>query len=142
GADIALFFTAVKHTTVANASMISALQPALVLLVAGRLFGERVTGTDVVWTLVALAGVVVVVFGSATTPSWSPVGDLLAVATLVAWTGYFIAGKQARAHFDAIEYVTAMSIVAFGVVALLDVGTGHDLSVSGGGGWAIILVLG
>src|SRR5690348_3202081 len=40
--DILLFFTAVKRTTVADATIISALQPALVLLVVGRLFGERV----------------------------------------------------------------------------------------------------
>src|SRR5687768_13131774 len=38
--DIALFFSALKHTTVANATVVGALQPALVLLVAGRLFGE------------------------------------------------------------------------------------------------------
>lgn len=62
--DIGLFFTAVKHTTVANATMISALQPALVLFVARPLFGEKVRAADVGWTLVALVGVAVVVFGS------------------------------------------------------------------------------
>ena len=141
-ADIALFFTAVKHTTVANATMISALQPALVLLVAGRLFGERVKSADVVWTVVALAGVGVVVFGSATTPSWSPFGDVLAVGTLFAWTAYFVFGKQARAHLDAVEFVTAMSVVAFAAVAIVAVGSGHELSVPDGGTWAIILALG
>jgi drug/metabolite transporter (DMT)-like permease len=140
--DITLFFIAVKHTTVANATMISALQPALVLLVAGRLFGEHVTVRDIAWTFVALAGVVVVVFGSATTPSWSVLGDLLAVGALLAWTAYFVAGKQARAHLDAVEYVAAISIVAAIVVSLIAVGTSHDLSVPDGGTWAIILTLG
>jgi len=141
-ADITLFFTAVKHTTVANATMISALQPALVLFVAGPLFGERVTARDVGWTLLALGGVVIVVFGSATTPSWSATGDLLAVGALLAWTAYFVAGKQARAHLDAVEYVTAMSVIAFAVTACLALGTGHDLSVPDGGTWAVILALG
>ncbi len=141
-ADIALFFEAVKHTTVANATMISALQPALLLLVAGRLFGERVRPSDVVWTVVALAGVVVVVFGSATTPSWSPVGDALAVGSLLAWTAYFVTGKQARARLDAVEFVTAMSMIAFVVVAIVVLGSGHDLAVPDGGTWAIILGLG
>jgi drug/metabolite transporter (DMT)-like permease len=141
-ADITLFFIAVQNTTVANATMITALQPALVLFVAGPLFGERVTARDVGWTLVALAGVVVVVFGSATTPSWSVTGDLLAVGALLAWTAYFVAGKQARAHLDAVEFVTAMSVVAFAVVAVVAVGSGHDLSVPDDGTWAIILALG
>lgn len=140
--DIGLFFTAVKHTTVANATMISALQPALVLFVAGPLFGERVSAKDVMWTVIALAGVAVVVFGSATTPAWSPFGDLLAVLCLFAWTAYFIFGKQARAHLDAVEFVTAMSLVAFAAIALVAVGSGHDLSVPDGGTWAIILALG
>ena len=140
--DITLFFIAVKHTTVANATMISALQPALVLLVAGRLFGERVSRKDVLWTLVALAGVAVVVFGSSETPSWSGVGDLIAVGALLAWTAYFIVGKQARAKLEAVEFVTAMSIVAFGVVAVIALGSGHDLTVPDGGTWAIICALG
>jgi len=141
-ADIGLFFTAVKHTTVANATMISALQPALVLFVARPLFGERVRGTDVGWTAIALVGVGIVVFGSSTTPSWSAFGDLLAVACLFAWTAYFVFGKQARAHLDAVEFVTAMSVVAFLVIALVAAGSGHDLSVPDGGTWAVILALG
>jgi drug/metabolite transporter (DMT)-like permease len=141
-ADIGLFFTAVKHTTVANATMISALQPALVLFVAGPLFGERVRASDVGWTAVALLGVVVVVFGSATTPSWSLFGDLVAVLCLFAWTAYFIFGKQARVHLDAVEFVTAMSLAAVAAVALVALGSGHNLSVPDGGTWAVILALG
>jgi drug/metabolite transporter (DMT)-like permease len=140
--DIGLFFTAVKHTTVANATMISALQPALVLFVAGPLFGEKVRASDVWWTVVALLGVVVVVFGSATTPSWSLYGDILAVLCLFAWTAYFIFGKKARAHLEALEFVTAMAVVAFVVIAIVAVGSGHDLSVPDAGTWVVILALG
>jgi len=140
--DITLFFIAVKHTTVANATMISALQPALVLFVAGPLFGERVTASDVWWTAVALFGVGVVVFGSSTTPSWSAAGDLIAVAALLAWTAYFIAGKRAREQLNAVDYVAAMSFIAFLVVAAIALGSGHDLSVPDSGTWAIILGLG
>ena len=140
--DIGLFFTAVKHTTVANATMISALQPALVLFVAGPLFGERVHVSDVWWTVVALAGVAVVVFGSSTTPSWSPFGDIMAVLCLFAWTAYFIFGKQARATFDAVEFVTAMSLVAFVVIGVVALGSRHDLTVPDGGTWAVIFALG
>lgn len=62
--DIALFFSAVKLTSIADATVIGALQPALVLLVAGPLFGERPRGADVAWTAVAIAGVSVVVLGA------------------------------------------------------------------------------
>ena len=139
--DITLFFVAVKHTTVANATIISALQPALVLFIAGPVFGERVRRAEVGWTLLALAGVVVVVFGSAATPSWSPLGDALAVAALLAWTAYFVTGKQARERLGALEFVTGMSIVATLTVTAVVLGTRHDVSVPDGGTWAIILAL-
>src|SRR5688500_6745992 len=51
--DIVLFFSALKHTTVANATVVGALQPALVLVVAGPLFGERITKALVAATVVA-----------------------------------------------------------------------------------------
>ena len=41
-ADIATFYLAVKYTTLADATTISALQPALILFIAGSMFGERV----------------------------------------------------------------------------------------------------
>ena len=74
-ADIALFFSALKLTSVAVATVIGALQPALVLMVAGRLFGERVGRRVVIWTLVSIGGIAAVAVGqgvpSRTTPSQS-----------------------------------------------------------------------
>ena len=43
GINVMFYFSAVRLTTVANANLIAALQPALVLVVAGPLFGERVS---------------------------------------------------------------------------------------------------
>src|SRR5215468_247137 len=51
-----LFFTSLKLTTVADVSLIGALQPALVLLVAGPMFGEQVTARAVGWSLIAVVG--------------------------------------------------------------------------------------
>ena len=85
GLNVALFFTAVKLTTVTDASIISALQPALVLLVVGRMFGERVTRSDVVWSALAIGGVVLVV-AAAGGAGGNVGGDLLAVGALGAWT--------------------------------------------------------
>lgn len=129
GLDILLFFTAVKRTSVANASVIGALQPALVLIVVGPLFGERVRSKDVAWTVVALVGVAVVVLGSADTGRGSLAGDVLAVGALLAWTWYFVASKRARATLGAVEYQAAMSLVAVGLAAPVVLLSGEDLAV-------------
>src|SRR4051812_32197871 len=104
GLDIAFFFVAVKHTTVADATVIGALQPVLVFVVVGRLFGERVTVGDLLWTAIAILGIAIVVLGPGDTAHRGLSGDLLAVGALLAWTWYFIASKRAREKLTAFEY--------------------------------------
>ena len=94
--DVAMFFSAVKLTSIADATVIGALQPALVLFVAGPLFGEKPLRADLVWTAVAIAGVGVVVLGSGGTGSHQVLGDLLALGSVCSWTGYWLVSKQAR----------------------------------------------
>ena len=141
GADIVLFFSALKHTTVANATVVGALQPLLVFLVANRMFGERVSRQLVTWSIVAIAGVAVVVYGSAGVPVWSIGGDLLAVAALLAWTGYFVASKHAGDAVRPLEYLSAMLVVATAAVAPVALLAGGQLDPGGADEWAWIALL-
>jgi drug/metabolite transporter (DMT)-like permease len=123
-----LYFTSLKLTSVVNVSLIGALQPALVLLVAGRLFGERVTPRAVGWSAVALAGTVTVVLGAKHATASALRGDVLAWVNLFAFTAYFLASKRFRAHVGAWEYVIGMTTVAGVVMATANLVTGQDLS--------------
>lgn len=127
GVEIAFFFSAIKHTSIADVAIIAALQPALVLLVAGRLFGERVTRREIAWTVVSLGGVALVTLGSAGTPVWSLEGDLLAVGSLFMWTSYFLASKHARSTVPALEYMTVVTITASIVMTPLALVSGQPL---------------
>jgi len=129
GIEISFFFSAIKHTSVADVAVISALQPALVLMVAGPLFGERIGRREVGWTAVSLAGVVLVTLGSAGTPAWSLGGDLLAVGSLLAWTSYFLVSKHARARsrVRTLDYMTVVFAAATIVVTPLAVLSGQPL---------------
>ncbi|MGH9072620.1 MAG: DMT family transporter [Acidimicrobiales bacterium] len=111
-ADMALFFGALNRTSVADATVIGVLQPALVLLVAGRWFGDRVGRREVGWTGIAIAGAVVVVVGGGGISGHGLAGDLLALGSLLAWTGYWLVSKRARVGTGAIEYTTGVMIVA------------------------------
>ena len=136
-----LFFTSIKFTSVANVTIIGALQPALVLLFAGRMFHERVTLAAVAWSFLALGGTVLVVIGSAQTPAWSPRGDALAVAHLFAFTAYFLSSKRVRSWVGASEYVIGMTTVAGVVVLVACLATGQELFAPTGRDWAIFLFL-
>ena len=139
--DIVLFFTALRHTTVANATVVGALQPVLVMLVAGRMFGEPVTVGIVAWSMTAIAGVVVVVYGSSGAPTWSIAGDLLAFGALFAWTMYFIVSKQVRRELAPFEYLTAMMIVATIAVTPIALVFGGRIDPGGLDSWAWICLL-
>jgi len=77
GVQLALFFSSVQLTTVANATMLLALQPVVILLFFAKRFGETVHRREWVLSGLAIAGVGLVVFGSVDSPSWSPAGDAL-----------------------------------------------------------------
>ena len=145
-ADICSFFLAVKHTTLADATTIGALQPLLILFVAGSMFGEKVNRRHIICTVIALAGIVVVVEGSATGSGHVTFfGEAMAVVSLFGWVGYFIASKQARRHLDTLEYMTVIMITGAVVVTPLAVFTGQLSGHTGhltwvGFGWIALVV--
>ena len=140
--NAALFFVAVKQTTVANATVIAALQPALLLVVVGPLFGERVDTRAVTVTFVAIAGVAAVVFGSADSAAWSPLGDLLAVGALLAWAWYFVTAKQARAHLGSLPFLLGIQLVGAVLLTPPALLSGQRLGMGAGDwGWLAVMVL-
>jgi drug/metabolite transporter (DMT)-like permease len=112
GFDLILFFSAVKLTTVANATVIGALQPALVILISAPLLGERVARGATRWAVVGLGGSALVIFGASGLPDWSAKGDGIAVLALLAWTGYFVATRLIRNRVEALEYAAVTAVVA------------------------------
>jgi drug/metabolite transporter (DMT)-like permease len=136
-----LFFNSLKLTSVANVTIIGALQPALVLLVAGRWFGEPATSRAVVWSLIAVCGTAVVVIGSSGTPNWSPFGDVLAVVNLFAFTAYFLASKRFRAQVPALEYVIGMTTVSGFVILGVALATGQEFLSPHGWDWPFLFFL-
>ena len=95
----ALGFGSFRETSIANATLIGSLTPAVLLFIAPRLLGEKVTLQRVAYSLVSFVGVVAVVVGAesgsgAGQQGW--LGDTLALGNMLIWTVYFIAAKRAR----------------------------------------------
>jgi drug/metabolite transporter (DMT)-like permease len=110
--DVSLFFGSVKVTSIADAAFIGSLQPVLVLFVAAPLFNEVIGRREVFVTLAAVAGVAFVLFGSPRMSAGSYVGDLLALAAVLAYTGYWLVSKVASRTSDALDYTTGTVVVA------------------------------
>lgn len=140
-ANIALFFEALQRSSVANVTLITSIQPALVFLVARRMFSERITSWDIGWTAASLAGIALVVGASARRPGWHPTGDLLALIAILIWTVFFLASKRIRTTTGTIEYFTAVLGVA--AVALTPVMflSGDSFADPTARDWLLILII-
>ncbi len=141
GADMSMFFSAIKLTSVVDATVISAVQPVLVLLAARPLFGERMGRWDVFWILLAMAGVAAAVIGPGVTSHHELVGDLLAVGALLAFSVYWLVSKHARALHNALEYTASVTIVAAFTLTPIVLLSGQSLARVKAGDWLWICLL-
>jgi DME family drug/metabolite transporter len=142
GLSILFAFASFQKTSLANATLIAALQPVLVLFVAGRLFGERVGRREIVLAATSLFGIALVVFGANGGGGSDLVGDLFAVANLIVFTAYFLVIKQRRSQgYGAAALLCGgifWSAVLVTPVALV---TDADLGAIQGGDWVWIALM-
>jgi len=126
GLEIAIFFTALKNTTVVNATIIGTLQPIVLLAVASRRFQEQVTGWLFGASLVALGGVALVILGASSEMVWNPWGDFLALVAMFLFSAYFVFVKNVRGRVDTLTLQTVSMTIGAATVfplAALDAGT-------------------
>jgi drug/metabolite transporter (DMT)-like permease len=141
GFDIVFFFTAVKLTTIVNATTIGSLQPLVVAVFAAKLFGERIRLRDIGAALVAIAAVIVIVVESSGTPEWNGAGDLAAVGALFCWASYFVFSKRSRGVITSTEYTAGTGFWTTIVAGIAGVAVGQDMSFPASSEWFPLLVL-
>lgn len=123
GASIVLYFVALRHTTIANVTLIGAMTPIAVALVSPKAVGERVRLRSAVFILTATAGVSLAVLGAVGRPGRSGGGDLAAVGSLAFFVAYFLASKRLRARTPNSRYNLLMTVGALLPAALALVAT-------------------
>ena len=111
----ALGFGSFRETSIANATLIGSLTPAVLLFIAPRLLGEKVTLQRVAYSVVSFVGVVAVVVGAESGSGAGQqglLGDSLALGNMLIWTVYFIAAKRARDEgVNAWSFLTGVCLV-------------------------------
>lgn len=107
-------FAALQHASVAVLAVIQALQPGVVLLIAGPLLGERATRWHVAWTLVGVVGVSVVVLGGSPEVHTDAIGILLALWSLMTFTLYYLLNRRARSttSIDPLAWMAGVTLFA------------------------------
>lgn len=142
GGSILFFFSAFKETSIANATLIAALQSGLRLTLVGRFFGEKVRLPELLLTLVATGGVILVILGGEAGGAGDIHGDLLAVGGMISNTMYFVLGKRARERSDvpAGSFQVGLLVIAAAMTVPIVLASG-DVPTPDGGDWIRLLAL-
>lgn len=141
GADIALFFSAVKLTSIVNATIIGSLQPIVVGIIAARFFGEKIRARDAAWAILALVGVILVVSAKAGSSGSDIRGDVLAFGAMLTWSAYFITSKDSKKRMTSTEFTAGTAIWTVLVCAPFGFAFGQDMSWPSWKNWALLVVM-
>lgn len=148
GVATALFFSALQLTSVANASVISVMQPLPLLVAARVMFGERITMGDLAWVGLALGGSAFMVLAADSSGSADLGGDVLAAGSMLAASGYFVFGKRARESLDTDVFMTGLLFWTTVVITPVLLVSGQTITPPDGEEWvrmvslAVVVVLG
>lgn len=138
-----LLYVALEHTRPFNASLINAFNPALIVLMAVLILGDRMTVRKVVGVALALVGVLVVISGgdiAAVFRTGVGTGELFMVSAVCVWTAYTIAGRMSPT-MPPVSSTALQAVVAVVVMAPVTFTMGGPtLPPSSGALWALLFI--
>lgn len=106
------FLSGLKHTTPPNASLLYALTPAFVFIIAVFFYKEKISRLKVLGIVAALAGTIVVLFERGIDfRSEFFFGNILVFAASVTWALYTVMGRPLILKYGAF-HATALSMYA------------------------------
>jgi drug/metabolite transporter (DMT)-like permease len=123
-----LFMVALRTTSVVDVTLMNTLAPVAVAVLAVPLFGERPGAAFRLWSVVAIAGGVIVAVAGSAGPQGQPVGMALAAGNVVFYSLFFVWSKQARAHVETVTFLAGTTVSAAVVVSVFVVAGGEALT--------------
>ncbi|MBR5748971.1 MAG: DMT family transporter [Prevotella sp.] len=109
---------AMNYTTTTNTSLIVCLCPLFASAMIGLFYkSQRLNRTQIIGTLMAAAGVIVVVMNGHFVLHLSPIGDTLAFVACLCWAVYSLLMIPANARYDTI-FVTR-KVFFYGLLSMI-----------------------
>lgn len=139
--DIAFWHWSVQFTTIANATLLSNLNPVVVALASVLLFRERLGRRFFLGLALAIIGAAVLAGASFETGGEKLKGDILAVITAVFYGAYLLAVGRLRGRLDTAVIMAWSSSVAALLLLPLAWISGEQLLPATTEGWAIVVAL-
>lgn len=111
-------FAAIDMTRLLDVTLITSLQPVLVIAFAVLALRERVARSQYAMAVVAIAGTILVAAAASDSGTWSLAGDVVAVVSLVVNAGWFLYGRVLRARYPVDPFAVMLGVLAAAAVLL------------------------
>jgi drug/metabolite transporter (DMT)-like permease len=142
GYTLALY-EALRFTTAVNASLINALNPALITLASAVLLRSRLSARSIIGMVLGFVGVVIVLtHGSvdALVHLDLNLGDLLMLVAIVVWTAYTLLGRRLR---DVAPITATAAQATIAAIVMLPAALIAGIAMpSTGASWGAVLFIG
>jgi drug/metabolite transporter (DMT)-like permease len=140
GLNLAVFFTGVTHNSVANAALIGALAPFLIVPLGAWLFREQFRSRALVFAAIAFCGVAIVLFNAPPIGDASLEGNVLGMLAMFLLVGYVVSTRYFRREMDVTTFMATICPIA--AVAVLPAAVAHgDVTGLSETGWKYMLIL-
>ncbi len=139
--DLIFWHLAIRHTTVANATLFANFSTVVVALGAWQLLGERLTRRFAAGLVLALAGAGLL---SGATYRLDPdylLGDAYGLITALFFGSYILAVRSARAHTTAAGLMLWSGIVTAMALLVVTIAMGEPLFPGSWNGWLVLIAL-
>lgn len=130
-----------RFTTAAVVTIFFSMQPILVGAFGRRVTGERTTPRFYAWSVVAVIGCAILMVSASGQGKTTVLGNVLAVANLLIWSGYYLATKKARETVTTISWLLVMTTVSGAIIGFLALVTRQSFVAATGREWSYLILL-
>src|SRR3954447_23947640 len=140
GLNLAVFFAGATHNSVANAALIGALAPYLIVPAAAWRFGEYIAPRAIVFALIAFGGVALVLLSAPPGGDASTEGNVFGVIAMLLLVAYVTSTRQLRGEMDVTTFMATICPIA--ALAVLPIALAHgDVLELSATGWLFTAIL-
>jgi drug/metabolite transporter (DMT)-like permease len=111
-------FAAIDRTRLLDVTLITSLQPVLIVAFAVAVLSERITTSQALLPCIAVLGTIIVAIAASDTGTWSLAGDMIAVLSLVLNAGWFIYGRILRSRFPIDPFAVMLGVLTTAAVLM------------------------
>ncbi len=127
GAHFWVWFESLALTSITSSTVLVNTHPIFVLIFGFLLLREKVSLKAVMFVVIAVAGMVTLSFGDFVRGVDTLAGDLLAIVSAAAVSGYFLIGRKVRRRMGAPLYAVSVYFIAAASLTVLTLAGGISL---------------